>query len=146
MDLQHTNHRRNKDIFSKAKNSSISCIAFHFHCTIIKPVDGKKATVTTEHVVPGHLCDGGITAEKTWQLGVVNCTKHAIVQVVKHWESEGEWNTLIIRNGSSFSGHISWLMISVKLLELYFTISGTQDPLQMSTFILNPGNSCRPGW
>lgn len=45
MDFQHTNHRRNKDVFSKSKNSSINCIAFHFHCTILKPADGKQATV-----------------------------------------------------------------------------------------------------
>lgn len=45
-DFQHTNHRRNKDVFSKSKNSSVNYTAFHFHCTVIKPADGKQATVT----------------------------------------------------------------------------------------------------
>lgn len=64
MDFQNTNHRRNKAVFSKSENSSIKCIAFHCHCTVIKPAGSTQATCT-----PRTVCGLGMLYLKGQQLG-----------------------------------------------------------------------------
>lgn len=123
MDFQHTNHRRNKGVFSKSKNSSIKCIAFHFHCTVIKPVDGKDAACTPRNVcVTGLLC---LKGQGIWE---------DELPVTLDWpgnealESKGKWNTLIIKTDSSFSDHISWPVRTSVMLRVAFCPSRRSWP------------------
>lgn len=53
-----------------SRNFAVNGIAFHFHCTIVKPVDGKKATGTVPLVL-SHVM--GILYLKGQELGRVNC-------------------------------------------------------------------------
>lgn len=89
---------------------------------------------------------GDVISEGTATGEGMNCPRLLTVQLMRHCKSKGKWNTSVIKVDSSLSGPVLGLMMTrEKSPELYFTISGTREPLLRSMFMQKVGRLRTPG-